>query len=238
MLLTYVDESYCADCYYIAALICQERQALPLSAALDRVVGNASAVYGIPPNTELHGYEIFQGRAGWTAMNTLTRARIDVYGQVFDEIAAHGARIIIRGVRCPALVARYGENVRHPHSVVLTHLLERVDEHVEKAGELTLVVADEPGRSDLQPQYRRDLARFRRSGTRGYRSRKLTRIVDTLHFTPSYASRLLQAIDLVAFLYHRIETTKPSADRRAVRANEALWGRIEPCVVHNHCWRP
>ena len=38
----------------------------------------------------------------------------------------------------------------------------------------------------------------------GYRSRRLTRIVDPLHCAPSQASRLVQAVDVVAFLFRRI----------------------------------
>jgi hypothetical protein len=68
----------------------------------------------------------------------------------------------------------------------------------------------------------------------GYRSWRIERVVDTLHFAPSSESRLLQAVDLIAFLYHRIATTKAGADMRQVRANRRLWARIERKVWHHH----
>lgn len=238
MLLAYLDESYCKDCYYVAALVCPERQLLQLTAALNEVVASAAENYGIAPTAELHGYDIFQARGEWTSMAAMVRARIGIYHRTFAAIVAHQVHVIIRGVRSQELRERYGNNAGHPHSIALAHLLERIDEFAERAGELALVIADEPGQDDQQPEYRGDLERYRQDGTSGYRSRRLTQIVDTIHFTPSSASRLLQAIDMIAFLYHRIQTTGPGADQRASRANQALWNRINPLVVHSHCWSP
>jgi hypothetical protein len=66
----------------------------------------------------------------------------------------------------------------------------------------------------------------------------ITQIVDTIHFAPSTASRLVQAIDLIAFLYHRIKVTSADADPREIRANIRLWQRVEPRVLHVNCWSP
>ncbi|MGH3833292.1 MAG: hypothetical protein ACRDRS_23130, partial [Pseudonocardiaceae bacterium] len=85
--------------------------------------------------------------------------------------------------------------------------------------------------------YRAYLRRYQDIGTLGYRHRRITQIVDTLHFAPSSASRLVQGVDLIAFLYHRIKTTPDTADARATRANTALWRRIQPRVAHCLCWR-
>jgi len=239
VLLTYVDESYSKQSYYIAALLCPENEALSLTRALDDVV--QSTVVSFPelsPEAELHGYDLFQGKRDWTPLTRQVRARIDVYGNAFQAIADHDVRVIIRGVDIPKLCERYRGVAADPHSVVLTHLLERVDEYAERAGELALVIADEPGRHDHQLQYRADLLRYRRQGTWGYRGRMITRIVDTLHFAPSSASRLVQAVDLIVFMHNRIESTEPDADGRAVAINEALWRRIEKRIEHQYCWHP
>ncbi|MGX7825658.1 DUF3800 domain-containing protein [Actinokineospora sp. 24-640] len=66
---------------------------------------------------------------------------------------------------------------------------------------------------------------------------QITRIVDTIYFAPSTASRLVQAVDLIAFLHHRIQT-ETNTDSRVVKANTALWDRIAPRVAHSHCWWP
>jgi len=96
------------------------------------------------------------------------------------------------------------------------------------------VIADDV---DEPAKHRADLSAYRTQGTKGYRSQLLDRIVDTLHFAPSHSSRLVQAADMLAFMYRRLETHTES-DPRATRANEALWSRIQPTVQHRHCWIP
>jgi hypothetical protein len=66
----------------------------------------------------------------------------------------------------------------------------------------------------------------------------ITRIVDTLHFAPSSAGRLVQAVDLVVFLHNRMASTSPEADGRAVVVNETLWRRIEKRIEHEYRWSP
>ena len=118
--------------------------------------------------------------------------------------------------------------------MVLQHLLERVDEYVTSVGEYALVIADEV---DAQAKHRADLSTYREVGTLGYRHRKLTRIVDTLHFAPSNASRLVQATDVIAFLYRRVFTCEET-DERSRKAKLAMWKRLVPRVQHELCWFP
>lgn len=239
MQLVYVDESYCEECYYMAALLVPETEIQVLTTALDSVTRRATANYdGIRPTSELHGHDLFQGKGAWEPLKLMPRARIGVYDQALRAIADHNVAVIIRGVMSQRLRDRYGNRALHPHAIALAHLLERCDEHLEAVDDFGLVIADEPGQVEQQLEYRTDLRRYQNVGTLGYRHRRITRIVDTLHFPPSSASRLVQAVDLIVFLYHRIKTTPETADARAVRANAALWQRIQPCVAHCYCWRP
>lgn len=239
MLLTYVDESYSKHSYYIAALLCRDTEVLSLSRALDEIVQKAAADFdGVSTEAELHGYDIVHGKGDWLPLALLLRARVELYGRAFDVIAEHDVRIVIRGVDMRKLRDRYRGIAADPHSVVLTHLLERVDEYAERSGEFALVIADEPGQHDHQDQYRADLTRYRQQGTWGYRGRVINRIVDTLHFAPSKASRLVQAVDLIAFMHHRIHSTAVGADNRAVLVNDALWRRIATRIEHQYYWEP
>lgn len=234
MLLAYVDESYTATHYWMAALICPEADVVPLTTALDAVVEKAAAAYrGISPRAELHGHRLFHGSDDWELLKPMPRARIGVYNDAFDAIGQSGASIVIRGVHRPGLIRRYAYP-SHPHAVVLEHLLERVDEFAADRNEHALVIADEVDQADA---YRRNLWFSQKYATSGYRARQLRRIVDTLHFAPSEASRLVQAADLVAFMHTRI-SSGVETDPRALRANEVLWGRIAGRVVHSWCWWP
>jgi Protein of unknown function (DUF3800) len=223
VLLAYVDESYTRDRYYIAAVLVPDTRAAPLTRALDQVVARAADAGGVSPDAELHGHDIFQARGDWARWATKLRARISVYHDAFAAIADHGARVIIEAVDIAALRARFG--TAPPHSFVLLFLLERIDRHAAEHGEVALVIADE---ISGQTGHRRDLRLYQRHLPWG------DRIVDTLHFAPSSSSRLLQAADLVVFFARRVKTHR-DADERAARANQALWARIAPCIVSDHC---
>lgn len=236
MLLAYVDESYDRQRYWIAGLVVPEHVARPLTDDLDKVVRAAARAYGgVTSAAELHGHALFHGLDDWAPLAGMARARIGVYRQAFDAIASHDVRIFIRGVHVPQLKERYAVPA-HPHAVVLQHLLERIDEHAAapEVNEFALVIADEV---DDAAEYRRDLWRFQRQGTLGWRARQITQIVDTMHFVPSHASRLVQAADLVAYLHRRI-ASRVDRDERAQKANEAIWAKIQGKVRHSACWHP
>jgi hypothetical protein len=233
VLLTYVDESYTKDRYWIAGLMCPDHAIRPLSSALDEVMKRAAASYdSVSWESELHGYDLFHGEANWLPLKKLHRARIGIYADALTAIATHPVEVFIRGVNSRGLRMRYA-TPQHPHAVVMGHLLERIDEHAAKTGDNVLVIADEV---DEAATYRRDLWMFQQGATPGYRARQLTQIVDTIHFAPSQASRLLQAVDLIAFLYQRID--RGEVDARAKRANNELWQRIKPRVAHTRRWDP
>jgi len=233
VLLCYLDESYTSDHYYIATMICPDHQALSLDTELDDVVNRAATDYsGIKPTAELHGHDIFQGKQDWEPLKTMVRARIGVYSHALAAIANHQVALVIEGIHPTSRM-----RVSDPHSLLMRWTLERIDEYACKHDDLALVIADEPGQYTQQREYRADLGSYRTSGTGGWRSRKITRVVDTLHFAPSHSSRLVQASDLVAFFYNRINT-KQDTDHRAQRANNQLWKQLHPVVESTHVWTP
>ncbi|OQO94873.1 hypothetical protein B1813_02020 [Saccharomonospora piscinae] len=233
MLLCYVDESFSRDHYYIAALLCPDRQALSLGVALDRVVRRATVTYpAISTAAELHGYDIFQGKNDWEPLRKMPRARIQVYDQALRVLAEHEVAVVVRGIH-PVERLR----TQHPHALLMRWILEEIDEYAGDRDEYALVIADEPGQNSQQSEYRADLTGFRQYGTGGWRPRVISRVVDTLHFAPSASSRLVQASDLVAFLCHRI-STKTDGDPRAIRANTRLWERLADRIHRVHVWTP
>ncbi|RCV52372.1 hypothetical protein [Marinitenerispora sediminis] len=76
MLLTYLDESFTKDRYYIAGLACPEHEAIPLALALDHIVQEATSAYATDPRAELHGHALFHGKEDWTCIAPKVRARI------------------------------------------------------------------------------------------------------------------------------------------------------------------
>lgn len=231
VLLAYVDESYTHDWFAMAALLVGGPAAVALTDELDRVAAAAADAYDLRADVELHGHEIFHAGGSWSGVPV--RARVGVFDDVIEAVAAQDVKVIARAMDVVGQRNRY-HIPDPPHKVVLQHLLERVDECVTALGDHALVIADEV---EGQALHRTDLSSYREVGTIGYRSRKLTRIVDTLHFAPSYASRLVQAADVITFLYRRAFTHQET-DERSRRAKVAMWNRLYPRVHHALCWFP
>jgi hypothetical protein len=231
MLLTYVDESYTADWFAMGALLVDGPAAVSLAGELDRVVAAAAEAYGLSAGAELHGHEIFHAGGAWSGVPV--RARVGVFDDVVEAVAAQDVKVIARAMDVVGQQNRYAAP-DPAHKVVLQHLLERIDECATRLGDYALVIADEV---DGQAKHRADLSIYREVGTTGYRHRKLTRIVDTLHFAPSHASRLVQAADVITFLYRRVFTHQES-DERSRKAKVAMWKRLEPRLDHELCWFP
>ena len=166
MLLTYVDESYTADWFTMAALLLDGPAAVALTRELDRVAAASAKAYGLDADVELHGHEIFHATGAWKGVPV--RARVGVFDDVVEAVAAEDVRVIARAIDLIGQRARY-RTPEPAHTVVLQHLLERVDECATQCGDYALVIADEV---DGQAKHRADLSSYREIGTAGYRHRK------------------------------------------------------------------
>lgn len=235
MRLAYIDESYTRDHYFIAAVVVDDASAPALHQALDQVAERARLAYlpTAPDPLELHGQPLFQGSREWAPIKNQIRALISVYEQAMQAIGEQDVRIFLRGLDCQRHRARYSDPWPE-HEVVLQHLLERLDDFGRRYGEQVLVIADELSDPD---RHRAKLNAFRLDGTPGYRSSRLTNILDTLHFVPSQHSRLVQAADLVAFL-HRRRTTISESNPKATAAMARIWGHVAGRVEHEYLYRP
>lgn len=232
MLLTYVDESYSRDRYYISGVAVHHESVRSLENQVTDIVAETASVQpGVRPTSELHGHELFHGKGDWALLSP--RQRLSVYNKVFQAIADHDVSIFLRGLDIPAQKARY-VRCDPPHDIVLQHLLERINAYADETAQAALVIADELQEHD---RHRRHLSDFKALGTPGYLSSRLPRIVDTIHFAPSHHSRLIQLADMVVFLHRRRQAHR-ELDARSAAANAALWQRIEPRIEHEHCWHP
>lgn len=222
----------------MVALVVAEEHLRPLHRALDSVVAKAAEHYPVDRHAELHGHALVQARDDWTRMgnkgHNMVRARIGVYADAMKAIGAHDVQVIIRGLDLQAAGVRRTDAGPPPHQVVLRHLLEQICDHVQVREELALVIADEIDGAD---DHRRHFRDYQNADTGGNVSSTLASLVDTIHFAPSNASRLLQAADLIAYLHRRLVSGQ-DGDPRARRANEKLWSYVAPRVAHQRCWIP
>ena len=229
MLVAYVDEADDGKgTYWIAAVICSHNALAHITTGLDSIMAQvAVAGRGVPYTAELHAYDLMGGSGLWKPAKAQLPWRIGVAQAVLTTIRDSGATIIYYGVRAAKLTHRT------PHSLALEYLLERVDKFAEQHDTGVMVIADQVSGEHA---HRRDLWSWQLTSTGGYKPRRLSRVMDTMFFTESHASRGVQAADFVAYFHQRRfrdllepQVRHPKARRTAAQ----LWRIVEPNVLHN-----
>ncbi|WP_054012542.1 DUF3800 domain-containing protein [Arthrobacter sp. ERGS1:01] len=235
MLVAFVDESYPdqKNKYCVSAVVVDMIGLFDLAAGFRGVMSYAHSAFGVDPQTELHGHEIMQQRNGWEPIAGKHRAAASVYGKALTAIVDSGAKVFLQGMDVERQNARYS-NPHDPHEVVLRHVLERVDEYARQKQLDVLVMADqEPG----QAQHAAMIELFSQTGTPGYRSSTLSRIIQPVRFDDSHYHAGLQAADLAAYLYNR-KCCDRGAHPRALKARKDLSAKLSPAVHHERFWMP
>ncbi|WP_437386014.1 DUF3800 domain-containing protein [Plantibacter flavus] len=96
-----------------------------------------------------------------------------------------------------------------------------------------MVIADEiPG----QLTHHRTIGDDRELGAPTLASARLEANNVPIEFRRSGQTPGLQAADLVAYLYRRLDHY-PDGDQRSRRAADRLWAAIEPAILHVWVWR-
>lgn len=225
MLLCFVDESFKGDFYAFSALIADQHATRELTLALNQLVDQVAVEWGISRQSEIHAYEIFHGVGAWDEIPA--RARVRVFEASLKAVIDADVRIYLRAVNSRRLAERQAHQnypVNFPaDQVCFQHILQRANGFAKRHGEYALVIADE--RNDRE-RHRERFALYQTDGTPGvYMHTTLDRLLDTVHFAPSHHSRMLQAADLLAFLYRRVQTVAES-DPRQHALMQRLWGMV------------
>lgn len=235
VLIAYLDESYNKDFYYIAAAIGSTEGWEQLELSFAEIKQNTAKAHGTPLDAELHGHEIMGGEGEWAPLRGKHREAAGVYLAALRQARAAGIAYLFRGVDINRLNARY-KYPEQPHSVVLGHLLERIDDHARKSRESdqVIVVADEIATQEI---HKKQFEGYQLTGTPGYRSNRLARISTPINFASSRNSVGLQAADLAAYLHHRRNTVveKHPAAQASMRR---LLKEVDPSTVHEWTWIP
>lgn len=185
----------------------------------------ASVDFGISERTEIHAHPMFHGKDDWSALGA--RARVGLFDKVVDAIVGEDVYVVLRSVsesRLKDRQARENYPVQFPpEQVCFQHILQRVNRIAGIERTYALMIADERGDRE---RHRDRFSTYQTQGTPGvYMHTTLPNLLDTVHFAPSHHSRMLQAVDVLAFVYRRRQTVTES-DPRAAAAMERLWSKI------------
>lgn len=172
---------------------------------------------------EIHGKEIFQGKANFKGIKLAKR--VDLFRDVGKFIANNHIPIRLIRIDVNSHRARYAYP-QPEYSLGLMLFLERFCDYLDKSDELGMVFGDyekdEVARSIL------DFSQFKISGkTPMYYGRPLGRLVDTIYFTKSHHSRFLQIADVVIYLANRYENKGHTATKWHDTKVKSIWEEIK-----------
>lgn len=133
---------------------------------------------------EFHGGDLFSGAGPFDGRSP--EERIEVFDDVLRGIELVDAEVIIRGVQKAGLERRYARPY-HPHDVALMFTIESIERMARESDCQVLLVADEA--KEVEEAALRDLVNYQELGTQwGWRTEKIERIIDTIHFVPLTAT--------------------------------------------------
>ncbi|WP_139186289.1 DUF3800 domain-containing protein [Arthrobacter subterraneus] len=207
MLLTFIDESARGQkYYYMGALLVGSQAAVQIEKSFDQIGAMvASQVRGFDPKTELHAYELFQGKALWKDVPVSLRVKASRLAA--KSLHQAGAKFVFRGIDVPALERKYSKP-HEPHALALCHALESVQNVINwdyNNEEFALVLADE---HHSAPDSRSRFGNLKNGALEGFTKVPLHNFLDTIYFGPSHHSRLLQAADIATFFTNRYMTVE------------------------------
>ena len=150
---------------------------------------------------ELHGVMVYQGKGPYKGKSLPDR--LALFEKVAENIKEHAIPIRIVCIDVPAHKDRY--NYPEPeYRLGLMLILERFSEYLDSKQENGFVFGDYE--KDEITNSIQDFASYRKDGsTPMYHGRSLQRLKDTIYFTQSHHSRLLQAADLILYMANRYE---------------------------------
>ena len=238
-LYVFVDESYNADYYYVGMIFAGRAELQRLRDGLDSLVEHANKRFGVAPDTELHGYCIMQGQKPWSCFDGRVHEAVALYKRAGAIIAQSGVGTLIEGVDIARLRARY-RYPDSPYEITLRHGLEKIN----NAARSLSITRGQPVEVevyadliDRHSDFVEAIEGYQRTGTPGFRHSRLEHIKQPIHFIDSTQDRGIQAADLLAYIYHRVEHPAANQHPRAARSARAILRSFGE-IGSSRLWRP
>lgn len=238
MKATFIDEAFSKGHFFMSALVIDGSELAKLEKSFEAIMLQLEEQFPnlISSSMELHAGEIFNGKGPWRKAFIGNRQRYEVLNHFAQVLNNLKISIIIHGLDLKQHLQRYSLPT-DPRYLSFRFLVEKLDFNLAKYSEYSILICDS-GSSNQEMRFIRNiLAEIQQVGKDGLYPRKITQIVDTVHFGDSKQSRGIQAIDLISFLRHRIELQRATLVRRD-SALEQLWQLLEPKVVYDRIWIP
>lgn len=179
----------------LVAAIVDEEMVQQLSASLEQVAWDHLG--WLPSDFEFHGNEIWNGSGHWASKSP--PELLAAYEAAIALLDSCNVDIAHASIHKARLSARYGGAADgNAYRLALQFLLEKVD---ALGSARKVLVADEAKEQELRAI--KMVADLQRWGGGEVPGRRLSTVIDSLHFVPSHASPGVQMADLVAYAIQR-----------------------------------
>lgn len=211
-------------CFFIGGLIFHEKDLQAHEQTLSQIQQNFFGTSILTQQTEMHGKEIFHGKAHFKGRKLEDRLKL------LSDIATFvlSAKLPIRIVQIDVQAHRRKYTFPQPeYQLGLMLALERFCDYLDEVNDLGLVFGDYE--KDEITKAVLDFSQFKLAGkTSMYFGRPLGRLVDTIYFTHSHHSRFLQAADVILYMACRCETRQPTeTDKHHEKELRRLWEKVK-----------
>lgn len=145
MLVAYLDESEDRrrKRYYFGALVLDGESATRTVEAMEAIARDAAGRFPVPPEIELHGYDLMNGAGAWECLAGKVRARLGIFKESLQAVISQRGEFLVREVDVHAVEEIPDAVEATPHDICLVHVLQSLDRIAEERGEYILVIADE-----------------------------------------------------------------------------------------------
>lgn len=179
--------------HLIGCLIVEDAAIRPFEDALAAIAAEHFPEKSKDAAFEFHGAEMFQGSGIFKGTKPVDR--LAAANAIVDAVKEHVAAFGYAGVDKTKSYAN-----GHPHRIAFTLLVERLQTWLKHRDALGLIIADE--NKEISQKLIDYFALFKEFATNwGYSRIPVTNIIDSVHFVQSHNNRIMQACDVITYMF-------------------------------------
>jgi hypothetical protein len=210
--------------FFLGGVIFPDHKLQVCDDTLSQIQRNFFGTSILTQQTEMHGKEIFHGKAQFKGRKLA--ARLNLLSDLATFLITEHLEIRIVQIDVPTHQEKY-RFAQPEYQLGLMLILERFCDFLDEKDDLGLVFGDYE--KDEITRAVLDFSQFKLDGkTSMYGGRPLGRLVDTIYFTHSHHSRFLQTADVVLYMASRCESRPLLPNEKDHEAQlRMLWERIK-----------
>jgi len=207
--------------YHLGGVCIDESHLLEIVGRVADIARKAFGTRELTRNTELHAADIVHRKANFKNWKDFD-ARVILLALFMEVLSLEQVQLIEIRINCAQL-----HDSQSPEEIGFMFLCERANDLVMAQKSLGMLIGDRES-DHLADHFARTLAGYRAQGTDFAFGRDIHNLVDSVHFTQSHLSRLLQLADVYTWLLQFMHRRRGSTDLR----HKAIWELINRAEIN------